>query len=257
MSVDPGECKPGCRTSDDCTAMTCSQCEDHQCADPECCSDDDCPAGYICEDNACVPEPECDAEKPCGGANNICDLPNYSNCEWCDMNECKPGCDNDSNCAEDWYCSGHECHQKGINGVVNITIATHTCSQCGGSGNPLGTKEGGLKVMLLGDYGTSCESNGLDNLERVDYDNGKTSFFDGSPADDADDDGLGGCKLADLNYGLTGGSATWTGLGEWTAVDSQAVCINFYDTTVTCCCELKQKTLSTDNTSELENCLCA
>ena len=64
---------------------------------------------------------------------------------------------------------------------------------------------------------------------------------------------------ADLNYGLTGGSATWTGKGEWTAAASQPVCIKFYDpdnNKPTCCCELKQRTLGQDETSDLENCEC-
>merc|ERR1712058_182519 len=101
----------------------------------------------------------------------------------------------------------------GIGGVTNITIITKTCSQCPGSGNPLGTEEGGLKVSLVGEYGsTSCETKGLDNLERVDYDNGKTSFFDGAPEDDGDDDGLGGCKNYDLNNGLSGGLEREPGL---------------------------------------------
>ena len=47
--------------------------------------------------------------------------------------------------------------------------------------------EGGLKVHLDGDYGTQCDSNGLDNKEKVDYDNGMTAFFDGTPDDDNDD----------------------------------------------------------------------
>ena len=51
-----------------------------------------------------------------------------------------------------------------------------------------------MKVFLIGDFGTECRSNGLDNLEKVDYDNGMTAFFDGTPDDDGDDDGLGGCK---------------------------------------------------------------
>ena len=98
------------------------------------------------------------------------------------------------------FCSQHECANVGNSGLTNITINTETCSQCPGSGNPLGTEEGGLKGTLLGEYGTSCESNGLDNLERVDYDNGKTSFFDGAPADDGDDDGLGGCKNVSILF---------------------------------------------------------
>ena len=60
--------------------------------------------------------------------------------------------------------------------------------------------EGGLKVHLIGDWGTQCDSAGLDNREKVDYDNGMTSFFDGTPDDDADDDGLGGCKLVSITF---------------------------------------------------------
>ena len=115
---------------------------------------------------------------------------------------------------------------------MKITIHTKICADCVGSGNPLGKVEGGVKVELTGAYETSCISNGLDNLEKVDYDNGKTAFFDGKPDDDDSDDGLGECKLvstlapfhllsfsygeisfikADLNKGLEGGTITWTG----------------------------------------------
>ena len=71
------------------------------------------------------------------------------------------------------------CDTIGVNGVSNITVRTETCSQCAGSSNPLGYVEGGLSLHLLGDYDTSCQSNGLDNLEKVDYDNGMVTFFDG------------------------------------------------------------------------------
>ena len=49
--------------------------------------------GYICEDEKCVEEGECDSNRPCENANGICDLPDYNNCEWCDVDakECKPG----------------------------------------------------------------------------------------------------------------------------------------------------------------------
>ena len=54
--------------------------------------------------------------------------------------------------------------------------------------------EGGLSVHLLGDYDVQCMSQGLDNLEKVDYDNGLIAFFDGTPDGDGDDDGMGACK---------------------------------------------------------------
>ena len=68
------------------------------------------------------------------------------------------------------------------------------------------------------------------------------------------------CKGADLNYGLLGGSATWRGAGSWTAVSSAPICIKFYETVVspkpTCCCDLQQRTLATDQMSDLVNCSC-
>ena len=101
----------------------------------------------------------------------------------------------------------------GVNGIVNITVATESCSQCVGSGklfinkkfktniftiyisgNPLGYVEGGVRVHLIGEYDAQCMSLGLDNLEMVDYDNGLNAFFDGTPDGDGDDDGMGACK---------------------------------------------------------------
>merc|ERR1712119_45297 len=139
---------------------------------------------------------------------------------------------------------------NGINGIVNITVSTETCSDC----------EGSVKVHLDGDYGTQCDSDGLDNKEKVDYDNGLTAFFDGTPDDDNDDDGLGGCKLADLNYGLTGGSATWTGKGTWTGSSTDPVCIQFFPDPsgdiVSCCCDLQTRSLAQGESSELKDCQC-
>ena len=111
-------------------------------------------------------------------------------CEYCDLEtlQCKPGCETDDNCPLTApTCSNNNCVIVSINGIVNITVSTETCSDCEGSGNPLGYLEGGLKVHLDGDYGTQCDSNGLDNKEKVDYDNGMTAFFDGTPDDDNDD----------------------------------------------------------------------
>ena len=96
-------------------------------------------------------------------------------------------------------------------------LRTHSCSQCAGSPVP----EGGVKVHLIGYLGgTECTSDGLDNIELVDYDNGVTAVFDGLPDDDGDDDGLGACKGMDLNLEVSGGTATWTGPGTWTGVEA-------------------------------------
>jgi len=287
---------PECCVDNDCPGSVCSTCEDNVCHDPECCVDEDCPdvtdlvcsvcsndiltcsrpeccvdedceEEFVCENQLCVPEGECDAERPCEGANEVCnDL--YDNCEWCDIGakECKPGCADDANCLQKdpnkpVVCKdNHRCQEIGVPGVVNITVRTRTCSGCAGSSDPQDTVEGGVAVFLIGDFGTECRSNGLDNLEKVDYDDyGMIAFFDGAPDDDGDDDGMGGCKGADLNFGLNGGSATWTGPGTWTANSPDSVCIKFYDPVgnkPTCCCELSTPTLSQDQTSDLVNCEC-
>ena len=55
-----------------------------------------------------------------------------------------------------------------------------------------------IQIFSKGGYGSECYSDGLDNLELVDYKSGQTSFFDGTPDDDGSDDGLGGCKGVSL-----------------------------------------------------------
>jgi len=204
---------------------------------------------------------ECDTERPCELSDGVCDDAPYSTCEWCDLEEkeCNPGCETDDNCAGGMICNSHNCQDRGVNGVVNITISTESCSQCAGSANPFGYVEGGLRIYLEGDYGTFCQSHNLDNLEKVDYDNGMTAFFDGAPDDDGDDDGMGECKGADLNYGLNGGTATWTGEGTWTGTSSSPVCIKFYDpdnNKPTCCCDLADTTLEQEESTDLVNCGC-
>ena len=88
-----------------------------------------------------------------------------------------------------------------------------------------------------------------------------TSFFDGAPDDDGDDDGMGECKGYDTNLGLTGGTASWVGgPGIWTGASSSPVCINFFDPTntkPTCCCDLAKQSLKSGDYSELVNCSCA
>ena len=99
----------------------------------------------------------------------VCDVPAYTTCEYCDLEEklCKPGCETDDNCAAGDVCVSHNCAAgagsaaachvslvtchvsgPGVNGIVNITISTESCSGCIGSGNPTGFVEGGVAVYL-------------------------------------------------------------------------------------------------------------
>ena len=96
--------------------------------------------GYVCEDEQCVEKGECDAERPCEGSDSVCNE-DYTNCQYCDLEalECKPGCETDDNCPSTApTCSNSNCVIVRPNGIVNITISTETCSDCEGSGNPLG-----------------------------------------------------------------------------------------------------------------------
>jgi hypothetical protein len=156
--------------------------------------------------------------------------------------------------------------------VTKITVVTADCQGCS-----VLSKEDGLRVVLIGDYGTECQTNALDNVEVRDYTAGNTAVFDGEPELDGDDDGLGHCKdvrgksnkifnififlvKADLNLFLNGGSATWTGSGVWTGSTSQPICINFYDpdkVKPTCCCHLATLSLATDESTDLVDCQCS
>ena len=108
----------------------------------------------------------------------VCDVPAYTTCEYCDLEQklCKPGCETDDNCAAGDVCVSHNCAAgagsaaacnssrvtcpgPGVNGIVNITISTESCSGCIGSGNPTGFVEGGVAVYLqVGQPATSSSS---------------------------------------------------------------------------------------------------
>jgi len=265
-TCDAGSCScpTECCSDDDCHGeLTCNADGNCQCPN-ECCSDDDCEGDYICnDDGTCEPKGECGLDRPCDLANGVCDEQPYTTCEWCNFedNSCNPGCETDDNCGQNMICANHICNPgPGVNGIVNITIKTASCTGCAGSSDPQGVVEGGVRLFLMGAYNTECTSEGLDNLELVDYKDGSITFFDGKPDDDGSDDGMGECKGHDMNYGLVGGSATWTGPGQWTGAASSPICIKFFDpdnNKPTCCCDLAIKTLDLIvDTTDLVNCSC-
>jgi peptidoglycan-associated lipoprotein len=63
----------------------------------ECVGNEDCPAGYECENFSCVPEPECRTDGDCPG--NLL----------CRNNECRPECTTDAECASGMKCEGNQC----------------------------------------------------------------------------------------------------------------------------------------------------
>ena len=109
--------------------------------DPACCRDEDCPDG-TCQAGQCV-QGECSEDRPCSGADLICNLEQdglEEVCEYCDLLtlECNPGCETDDNCPLNYpTCAGHTCIHVDVNGIVNITVSTETCSQCQGSGDSI------------------------------------------------------------------------------------------------------------------------
>jgi len=270
--------KCGCISNDDCELSdgvcdvsnepnysTCNYCDlfGSECK-PGCWDDTNCPTSYICDTmgHNCVLDGECDEHRPCEDEEPvICDS-EYSTCTYCDMGSktCVPGCEYDIECTgfgNHYLCDpDHTCKPVGISGVINITVATFACEGCPASSN-FETAEGGVKLSLeSGNVG--CMTNGLDNLERRDYEAGNVAFFDADHwEDEAVDDGMGGCRGADLNLSLKGGNATWTGSGTWTATQQIPICVNFYgEYKPTCCCELAQRSLAEGETSDLVNCAC-
>ena len=65
--------------------------------------------GFVCEEEQCVEKGECDAERPCAGADLICNMEVggvEEVCQYCDLEtlQCKPGCDTDDNCEGSLAC---------------------------------------------------------------------------------------------------------------------------------------------------------
>ena len=65
------------------------------------------------------------------------------------------------------------------------------------------------------------------------------------------------CVQFDLNVGVTGGTASWTGPGTWHPTPQQSICVDFYgNNKPTCCCTLPQTSLSISDGEVNLNCEC-
>jgi len=204
------------------------------------------------------PRPECVNDNECNNNTAVVCNENYDNCFYCDEEEgkCKPGCSDDQNCPGDVpICTGqHICAPQGLPVLTKITVKTQSCDGCASS-----NVEQGLQLHIDGRYGTECSTNSLDNSDRVDYAANNVAVFNSTILGGNDDHGLGGCNNFDLNVGVTGATATWTGEGTWTPQADKPICVNFYDpedNKPTCCCDMSKKSLSSkDFVSDL-NCSC-
>jgi len=216
----------------------------------DCCSDADCEGGYVCLDGNC--EVPCTTDSECEGFNAICNIPAYDNCQYCSQaGICENGCANEANCPESHpLCSGiHSCG-AGVAGLIKIEVKTAGCISCSSSGGI----EGGLVVTIADPSGQSCTSNGLDNLDRIDYQSGNTAAF---LADQPS--GLGGCEYKNLNYDITSGEVTWTGSGTWLGAGHNPLCFYYFDIDdpfylVYNCCDLANNGLAEGESTQLTNC---
>jgi peptidoglycan-associated lipoprotein len=66
----------------------------------ECGKDQDCPGGFRCEKNRCVPKPECETTADCPDP------------KVCRAGKCVIQCNQDSDCASDQACKNNRCVQK-------------------------------------------------------------------------------------------------------------------------------------------------
>jgi len=98
--------------------------------------------------------------------------------------------------------------------------------------------EGGLKVILEGEEGSTCETAGLDDPLKQDYVSGQEARFDGEP-DGGVTDGLQGCYMASLGEQLIGGSVTWTGTGMF-AAQKREICVEMSGSEEAWCCQMKE-----------------
>ena len=121
----------------------------------------------------------------------ICDG-DYTNCFYCEENECLPGCSDNQNCPEESpLCNADNRCQAGLGypGITRITVATNTCTGC-----EYALVEEGLILSLEGRYGSHCKTNNLDNVHHHDYYNNHNAVFLSQVTSDNQDNGLGGCN---------------------------------------------------------------
>ena len=101
-------------------------------------------------------------------------------------------------------------------------------------------------MLLVGEDGWQCQTEGLDHPDQHDYEGGVVARFDGS-----EEDGLGGCYQAVMGGNLTGGSVTWTGSGMFAAINRE-ICVEVMEGTW--CCRMKSGYSNSMETVQLEMC---
>jgi len=214
------QCKPGCSDDQWCPQnrpICGAQGQPHLCG---CNTDDDCQAGKICSNNECI-DPECTKDEDC--KNGECDTentPDYLDCEYCDNNNCVPGCRSGEYCPSGYQCSAHICSANiGKTLLKSVKITSRSCSGCSSEG---------LKLILNGRLNVAspiqCKTNNLDHTGETDFDAGDAVF------DDKLTLGLfengGGCLNAPLDGDISDSRWEWKGEGTWTG---ETICVEWQE----------------------------
>jgi len=262
-------CNPGCASDENCDGK-CT--DDHKCVD--CFADEDCPGAHevcdatysncnYCEGNGCNPgcasDENCDgkctddhkcvgclANEDCPGAHEVCDL-NYSNCNYCDDQSCKPGCATSMNCQGDDTCNDdHRCQTVGTAGLKSIKFTTSSCVGC-----EAGPKENGITVSMVGKIMANthkCTTKPLDHPQSVDYQNNQEAEF-------KEKELLDQCYHAPLFHQITDGWVEWSQDATWSPKDKQ-ITFTWTDGDLDIACCLSPATLTpSSKRAKLVNCM--
>jgi len=211
---DDTVCKPGCPDNSKCPAnrpICGANGQPHRCG---CNVDADCADGDKCGNNECYP-PECSENGDCT-PNDLCDIintPEYLDCQYCENENCVPGCIDDSHCPPGYECSAHICTPndgKALVKSIKIYSKSDSCTGCT-------TDDEGLELTLNGRqdvvYKVQCTTKNLDHNSEVDYDEGSAVFDDKFTLGTFKPDG--GCLNAPLDGAVTDSLWKWTGEGDW------------------------------------------
>jgi len=211
---DGQNCRYGCPDNSKCPSnkpICGANGQPHRCG---CNTDADCPGDLPkCDtnENECY-KPECSTDADC--ANGICDTqnaPNYLECEYCEGENCVPGCIDETHCPDGFYCSAaHICTVKAGKTILkNIKIYTTSCDGC---------TEEGLRLQLNGDQQVvnkvHCETNTLNTPADNEFADGAETVFDQKVTVGVFEEN-GGCLNAPLGGVLTDSTYIWSGTGTW------------------------------------------
>merc|ERR1712106_603218 len=218
-------CKPGCPDDGKCPEnkpICGASGQPHRCG---CNDDSDCKTGDKCSDNECI-TPECTDNTDC--RDGVCDVnntPDYLECQYCEDDNCIPGCIDNTHCPTGYKCNAHICTaDEGKSLVKSVKVYSASCTGCTTEGLIL-TLNGRQDVVNK----VQCRTNNLDHSNEVDYDDGEAVFDDKLTLGLFSPDG--GCLSAPLDGRVTDSECTWTGSGTW---EGLSICVEWFGDDIYC-----------------------